>query len=79
MSDIATAVAGNEGLGVRGGTEVNAALGVVASCNTHKRFRGLRRPRNGCPKCNAVYTFVKGSGVKERRYRRANRDERDGN
>jgi len=80
MSDIAGVLADHEAVGIRSGTEGPKSMGVnigelATTCRTHKRFRGLRRPRNGCDVCIAIYEYAKKRGVKETRVRRKTYDE----
>jgi hypothetical protein len=36
-------------------------------CKKHPRMRGLRRPRNRCERCLAIYEFAQRTGVREKR------------
>jgi hypothetical protein len=48
---------------------------AVLKCKRHPRMRGLRRPRNRCERCMAIYEYTQRTGVREtRRGRRKNRE-----
>jgi hypothetical protein len=40
-------------------------------CKRHSRYRGLRRPQNGCAGCMALYNYARATGVRETRKRRS--------
>lgn len=53
---------------------LEAALATAAlKCRKHSRFQGLRRPRNRCERCLAIYEYSYRTGVRETRTRRQNR------
>lgn len=66
-------------MGVRSGTEGTDGVAVVKDyrtipvlvselrCKKHPRMRGLRRPRNRCERCLAIYEFAQRTGVREKR------------
>jgi len=45
---------------------------AVLKCKRHPRMRGLRRPRNRCERCMAIYEYAQRTGVRETRKRREN-------
>ena len=43
---------------------------VAVKCKKHSRYRGLRRPSNGCKGCMALYEYARATGVRETRKKR---------
>jgi hypothetical protein len=37
----------------------------ITECRWHKRYLGLRVPRNGCDHCMAIYNYRRQTGVRE--------------
>lgn len=80
-ADVAEAVApyaGEVGGGTGDPTTVGQEVPIPAvevnlHCKRHKLFAGLRRPRNGCVRCIAIYQYKQATGVRETRKRRADR------
>lgn len=40
---------------------------AAVKCKRHSRFKGLRRPSNGCKGCMALYEYARATGVREKR------------
>lgn len=43
---------------------------IPTKCKKHSKFRGLRRPSNGCNSCMALYQYARATGVRETRKRK---------
>lgn len=59
----------DEILGALADATGNAKLLSEHACSEHPQYRGLRKPRNGCPNCMEFYLYNKKRGVKEKRVR----------
>lgn len=42
---------------------------IAGSCGEHPNYQGLRKPRNGCKKCQSYYEHNQSLGIKESRSR----------
>lgn len=43
---------------------------IPTKCKRHSKYRGLRRPQNGCVSCMALYNYARATGVRETRRRK---------
>lgn len=46
---------------------IKDALNSSGGCLDHPLFQGLRKPRSGCKRCEAIYELNKKNGIKENR------------
>ena len=53
---------------------VDAREIVPVTCKRHSRYRGLRRPQNGCSGCMALYEYARATGVREKRQSRKSKE-----